>query len=119
MAAANRGGKVAGVIHHSDRGGEYSSRELELALRRHGALASMGSVADCYDNSMAEAFFATLETELFWVQPHRRFESHRDAKLAVFDYIEVFYNRRRRHTAIGGVPPVTFESHAAATDDAA
>ncbi len=59
---------------------------------------------------MAESFFATLETELFWAQPKRRFDSHRDAKLAIFDYIEVFYNRRRRHTAIGNVPPVTFEA---------
>ncbi|CAN5598048.1 hypothetical protein BH18ACT8_BH18ACT8_14870 [soil metagenome] len=110
MAVANRGGHVAGVIHHSDRGGEYSSRELEIALRSSGALPSMGSVADCYDNSMAEAFFATLETELFWAQPHRRFESHREAKLAIFDYLEVFYNRQRRHTSIGSIPPVTFET---------
>jgi putative transposase len=119
MAVANRGGHVAGVIHHSDRGGEYTSRDLELALRRCGALASMGSVADCYDNSMAEAFFATLETELFWAQPHRRFESHRDAKLAIFDYIEVFYNRQRRHTSIGSIPPVTFEARFTETSDLA
>lgn len=59
---------------------------------------------------MAESYFASLETDLFWAQPHRRFESHREAKLAVFDYIEVFYNRQRRHTSIGGIPPVTFES---------
>jgi putative transposase len=110
MAVANRGGQVAGVIHHSDHGGEYTSRDLERELRRCGALASMGSVADCYDNSMAESFFATIETELFWAQPHRRFDTHRDAKLAIFDYIEVFYNRQRRHTSIGGVPPITFES---------
>jgi putative transposase len=114
MAVANRGGAeagvVAGVIHHSDRGGEYTSRDLQIALRGCGALASMGSVADCFDNSMAEAFFATLETELFWVQPHRRFTTHRDAKLAIFDYVEVFYNRQRRHTSIGSIPPVTFEA---------
>jgi putative transposase len=110
MAVATRGGHVAGVIHHSDRGGEYTSRDLEVELRRCGALASMGSVADCYDNSMAEAFFATLETELFWAQPHRRFDTHRDAKLAIFDYIEVFYNRQRRHTSIGSIPPVTYEA---------
>ena len=110
MAVANRGGTVGGVIHHSDRGGEYTSRDLERELRRCGALASMGSVADCYDNSMAEAFFATLETELFWGQPGRRFDTHRDAKLAIFDYIEVFYNRRRRHTGIGGISPVTYET---------
>jgi putative transposase len=110
MAVANRSGHVAGVVHHSDRGGEHTSRDLELALRGCGALASMGSVADCYDNSMAEAFFATLETELFWAQPHRRFASHHEAKLAIFDYIEVFYNRQRRHTSIGSVPPITFEA---------
>lgn len=120
MAVSNRDGQVAGVIHHSDRGGEYSSRDLELALRKAGILASMGSMADCYDNSMAESFFATLETELFWAQPLRRFESHRDAKLAIFDYIEVFYNRQRRHTAIGSIPPVTYETrHAAQTGVAA
>ena len=110
MAVANRGGKVAGVIHHSDRGGEYTSRDLEVALRGCGALASMGSVADCYDNSMVESFFATLETELFWAQRHRRFDTHRDAKLAIFDYIEVFYNRQRRHTSIGNTAPVTYET---------
>ena len=110
MAVTNRGGSVTDVIHHSDRGGEYTSRHLQIELRRCGALACMGSVADCFDNAMAEAFFATLETELSWTQPKRRFDSHRDAKLAIFDYIEVFYNRRRRHTAIGNVPPVTFEA---------
>lgn len=119
MAIANRDGKVAGVIHHSDRGGEYTSRDLELALRQAGIVASMGSVADCYDNSMAESFFATLETELFWAQPLRRFESHRDAKLAIFDYIEVFYNRQRRHTALGSIPPVTYETRNASQTDVA
>lgn len=113
MAVATRGGRVAGVIHHSDRGGEYSSRDLAHALRRCGALPSMGSVADCFDNSMAEAFFVTLETELFWAQPRRRFETHREAKLAIFDYLEVFYNRLRRHTSIGSIPPVTYETRQA------
>lgn len=114
MAVTNRGGQVAGVIHHSDRGGEYSSDDLERALRKAGALPSMGSVADCYDNSMAESFFATLETELFWAQPGRRFTGHREAKLAIFDYLETFYNRRRRHTSIGGIAPVAYENLAAA-----
>jgi putative transposase len=116
MAVANRGGQVTGVIHHSDRGGEYTSRDLELELRRAGALASMGSVADCYDNSMAESFFATLETELFWAQPHRRFDSRREAKLAIFDYIEIFYNRQRRHTSIGSTPPVSYEARHGITE---
>ncbi len=119
MAVTNRGAQVAGVIHHSDRGGEYTSRDLELELRRVGALASMGSVADCYDNSMAESFFATIETELFWQQPFRRFTSHRDAKLAIFDCIEVFYNRQRRHTSIGNIAPVNYEQRHATTDLAA
>ncbi len=71
----------------------------------------MGSVADCFDNSMAEAFFATLETELFWTQPHRRrFTTYRDAKLAIFDYLEVFHNRHRPHTSIGSIPLVTYEA---------
>ncbi len=78
----------------------------------------MGSVADC-DNSMAESFFASLETELFWAQPHRRFDTHREAKLAIFDYLEVFYNRQRRHTSIGGIPPVTFEARHTETLDVA
>jgi putative transposase len=110
MAVQTRGGQVTGVIHHSDRGGEYTSRDLELALRKAGALASMGSVADCYDNAMMESFFATLETELFWQQPGRRFETHPEAKLEIFDYLETFYNRYRRHTSIGGIAPVTFEA---------
>ncbi len=88
MAVARRGGHVPGVIHHSDRGGEYTSHALERELRRHGALASMGSVADCYDNAMAESLFATLECELFDQQPGGRFETRREAKLAVFDYLE-------------------------------
>jgi putative transposase len=77
----------------------------------------MGSVADCYDNSLAESFFATLETELFWAQPHRRFESRREAKLAIFDSLEVFYNRQRRHTSIGSIPPVSYEQRHGLTDE--
>ena len=99
MAVQRRGGHVPGVIHHSGRGGEYSSYQLERELRRHGVLASMGSVADCYDNALAESLFATIECELFGQQPRGRFESRRDAKLAVFDYLETFYNRA------GGIPP--------------
>ena len=81
MAVHRRGGHVPGVIHHSDRGGEYSSHRLERELRRHGALASMGSVADCYDNALAESLFATLECELFDQQPGGRFQTRRDARL--------------------------------------
>jgi putative transposase len=109
MAVHRRGGHVPGVIHHSDRGGEYSSYALERELRRHGALASMGSVADCYDNALAESLFATLECELFDQQPGGRFQTRREATLAVFDYLETFYNPRRRHSALGQISPARFE----------
>jgi putative transposase len=110
MAVHRRGGHVPGVIHHSDRGGEDSSHALERELRRHGALASMGSVADCFDNALAESVFATLECELFDQQPGGRFGTRREAKLAVFDYLETFYNPRRRHSALGHIAPATFEA---------
>ena len=110
MAVHRRGGRVPGVIHHSDRGGEYSSHALERELRRHGALASMGSVADCYDNALAESVFATLECELFDQQPGGRFATRREAKLAVFDYLETFYNPRRRHSALGHTSPAAYEA---------
>jgi putative transposase len=109
MAVHRRGGKVPGVIHHSDRGGEYTSHQLERELRRHGALASMGSVADCFDNALAESVFATLECELFDQQPSGRFNSRHEARLAVFDYLETFYNPRRRHSANGQISPAAFE----------
>jgi len=116
MAMHRRGGRVTGVIHHSDRGAEYSSHALERELRRHGALASMGSVADCYDNALAESLFATLECELFDQQPSGRFQTRRQAKLAVFDYLETFYNPRRRHSSIGQISPARFEQeHTART----
>jgi putative transposase len=110
MAVHRRGGKVPGVIHHSDRGGEYTSHQLERELRRHGALASMGTVADCFDNALAESVFATLECELFDQQPGGRFTSRHEAKLAVFDYLETFYNPRRRHSALGQISPAIFEA---------
>ena len=110
MAVHRRGGHVPGVIHHSDRGGEYSSHALERELRRHGVLASMGSVADCFDNALAGSLFATLECELFDAQPGGRFTTRREAKLAVFDYLETFYNPRRRHSALGHTSPAAFEA---------
>ena len=66
----------------------------------------MGSVADCYDNALAESFFASLETELF---DRSRFETHRDARIAIFDYIEAFYNRKRLHSSLGYLSPEQYE----------
>ncbi len=119
MAVHRRGGHVPGVIHHSDRGGEYTSYQLERELRQHGALASMGSVADCYDNALAESLFATIECELFDQQPGGRFQTRREAKLEVFDYLETFYNPRRRHSSLGQISPARFEQEHTARNAAA
>ena len=95
-----------GLVHHSDHGSQYTSLAFGRRLRESGIAASMGSVGDCYDNAMAESFFATLETELIdrseWASPA-------GAKAAVFEYIEVFYNRIRRHSSLGNVSPEQFE----------
>jgi putative transposase len=94
------------LIHHSDHGTQYTSIAFGRRLRESGIAASMGSVGDCYDNALAESFFATLETELIdrsaWANPT-------EARAAVFDYIEVFYNRIRRHSSLGNLSPEQFE----------
>jgi putative transposase len=96
------------LVHHSDHGTQYTSLAFGRRLRESGIAASMGSIGDCYDNAMAESFFATLETELIdrsdWANPAQ-------AKAAVFEYIEVFYNRIRRHSALGYLSPERFEEH--------
>ena len=94
------------VIHHSDQGCQYTSIEFGRRCREAGVRASMGSVGDCYDNAMCESFFATLECELL---DRIRFADQKDAELAVFDFIEGFYNTRRRHSALGYLSPVAFE----------
>lgn len=95
-----------GVIHHSDQGCQYTSIEFGKRCREAGVRPSMGSVGDCYDNAMCESFFATLECELL---DRVRFADRAEAELAVFDFIEGFYNTHRRHSAIGNLAPVTFE----------
>ena len=97
-----------GVIHHSDQGSQYTSIEFGNRCRKAGVRPSMGSVGDCYDNAMAESFFATLECELL---DRSRFKTHSDARNAVFDFIEGFYNPQRRHSSLGYVSPAAFERH--------
>jgi putative transposase len=95
-----------GLIHHSDRGSQYTSVEFGSCLREAGLLPSMGSVADAYDNSMAESFVSTLKRELI----HRHsWPNRQTARTAIFEYIEGFYNTRRRHSALGHLSPSEYE----------
>jgi putative transposase len=105
MAIARRQ-PAGGVIHHSDHGCQSTALAFGTRLRDAGIAASMGSVGDCYDNALAESFFATLECELL---DRAVFRTRTEARLALFDYIEVFYNRQRRHSALGYQSPMAFE----------
>ncbi len=95
------------VIHHSDQGSQYTSIAFGMRCKEAGVRPSMGSVGDAYDNAMCESFFATLECELL---DRSRFRSRAEARLAIFEFIEGFYNRRRRHSALGYQSPVAFEA---------
>jgi len=104
MALAVR--KPKNVIHHSDQGSQYTSIAFGNRCREAGVRPSMGSVGDAYDNAMAESFFATLECELL---ERRRFKTQAEARMAVFAFIEGFYNPSRRHSALGYLSPMAFE----------
>lgn len=95
-----------GVIHHSDHGCQYTSLRFGERCQAVGIRCSMGSVGDCYDNALAESFFATLECELLARQP---FRTRLEARSALFEYIEVFYNRQRRHSALDYLSPEAYE----------
>ena len=94
------------VIHHSDQGCQYTSVAFGRRCRAAGVRPSMGSVGDCYDNAMAESFFATLECELL---DRTRFPNPKAAGEAIFEFIEAWYNPHRRHSALGYLSPVNFE----------
>ena len=95
-----------GCIFHSDRGSQYCSHDYQKILREHGFKASMSGKGNCYDNAAIETFFKTIKAELIW---RRTWETRRKAETAIFQYINGFYNPRRRHSALGGKSPVTFE----------
>jgi len=113
MALATRRPKR--VIHHSDQGTQYASIAFGHRCRQAGVRPSMGSVGDAYDNAMCESFFATLECELL---DRRRFKTQGEARIAVFEFIEGFYNPRRRHSSIGYLSPIEYERQIAADPDA-
>jgi putative transposase len=104
MAVAQR--KPRNVIHHSDHGCQYTSLAFGRRCREVGVRPSRGSVGDAYDNAMCESFFASLECELI---DRTRFHTQADAKMAVFKYIEGFYNPRRRHSALDYLSPINYE----------
>jgi putative transposase len=105
MALWNRR-PTTGLIHHSDHGSQYTSLAFGRRCREAGIAVSMGSVGDCYDNALAESFFATLECELV---ARSRWRTHAEGRMAVFDFIETFYNPRRRHSALGYLSPIAYE----------
>jgi len=104
MALATR--RPRDVIHHSDQGSQYTSIEFGRRCGDVGVRPSMGSVGDAYDNAMCESFFATLECELL---DRRRFKTQAEARHAVFEFVEGFYNLRRRHSSIGYLSPIDYE----------
>lgn len=104
MAVAQR--RPAEVIHHSDQGAQYTSIAFGQRCRKLGVRPSMGSIGDAYDNAMAESFFASLECELI---DRRSFQTKAEARMALFTYIEGWYNPRRRHSALGRISPLDFE----------
>jgi putative transposase len=99
------------VVHHSDQGTQYTSIAFGSRCREANIRPSMGSVGDCYDNAMCESFNATLECELL---DKHRFRTHKEAELAIFDFIEGWYNLHRRHSALGYRSPAIFERETAA-----
>ncbi|MGH3804766.1 MAG: IS3 family transposase, partial [Pseudonocardiaceae bacterium] len=105
MARSNRR-PGHGLVHHSDHGCQYTSLAFGAHCRDAGITLSMGSIGDCYDNALAESVFATLECELI---DRARWHTHSEARMAVFDSIEGFYNPRRRHSALAYLSPADFE----------
>jgi putative transposase len=95
-----------GLVHHSDQGCQYTSLTFGRRLRQAGLVASMGTVGDAYDNAVTESFFATLECELL---DRIRFATRTQARTAVFDYLEGFYNPHRRHSTLGYLSPADYE----------
>ena len=97
-----------GLLHHSDQGCTYASEDYQDLLEARGIVCSMSRRGNCWDNAVMESFFSTVKSEL-----GEHFDSHGDAKMELFDYIEMFYNQRRRHSTLGQISPAAFERQAA------
>jgi len=95
-----------GLVAHSDRGVQYASEHYQTLLRKHAVTCSMSRKGNCWDNAPMESFFATLKKELVH---HERYQSQQEARQSLFEYIEIFYNRVRRHSSLGYLSPLQFE----------
>ena len=104
--AVGRESPSEGLIHHSDRGRQYASYAYQELLREYGMIPSMSRSGNCYDNAYVESFFGTLKTELVHGE---RYRSRLEARLSIFEYVEVFYNRQRSHSALGYRSPEQYE----------
>jgi putative transposase len=109
MALANRRPR-AGLLHHSDRGSQYAATSYQQLLATHGVTVSMSRKGNCWDNACIESFFGTLKRELVY---HRHYATRDDATRDIFEYIEVFYNRQRRHSTLGYHSPAEYEARTA------
>jgi transposase InsO family protein len=106
MAVVHRG-DIRGVILHSDQGAQYASTSYQQLLSDSGVICSMSRKGNCWDNAPMESFFHTLKTELTYFEDYK---TRTEAKASLFDYIELFYNRKRRHSALEYRSPVAFEN---------
>jgi transposase InsO family protein len=103
--ALTHGSPTKNMIFHSDQGSQYTSDDFRTLLNSHSILASNSGKGNCYDNAITETFFHTLKTELVYFE---NYQTREEARLSIFEYIEVFYNRQRRHSALGYKSPVDF-----------
>ena len=111
IMAVQRRGKPDDLLHHSDRGSQYTSDEFQRFLQRNGITCSMSRAGNVWDNAAMESFFSTLKIE----RVNRQYATREEARADVFDYIECFYNPRRRHSAIAYLSPMEFESRMGVT----
>ena len=105
MAIAHRA-ILPGLIVHTDRGSQYACTDYHNFIRRHGIIPSMSAKGDCWDNAVAESFLATLKVE---IKPEKIWKTRNEARTAIFEYIEGWYNPRRRHSTNGYLSPIEFE----------
>lgn len=97
-----------GLIHHSDRGSQYCAHDYQKLLKQFGMISSMSRKGNCYDNAPMESFWGSLKNELVH---HQRYETRDEAKASIQEYIEIFYNRQRRHSRLGNISPAVFEAN--------